>query len=385
MRYLAKGNRASALEGLWCRFSNYEFADEPIGPTKWHICPAPSATLEWYDPWEQYHLSNTQEGVSRPYEALFALVDRWNIKEQRKPATLEWCAQYGLLGILPQTAYRIQKPARWLAAAEQRWFRAHEWEWIGGKWNLLLDNGAADPKATFAEYAELPHTNLGTNVQEGHSVYKTPHVYFRSTFYNFRSSVFSPDTWDYISSSHHPVPVSALVPIFFPRSSANLQYSQWVEHRSADSNPPVFDCPRPGNEMFWRIYSEPVEVFVSHARQFVTACKYLYRTDQHHSLRALERYLTPLSIALSERPDGKVVETWRSPSLLCTFARMALQDAMAGYTLRSCECCGTPFVRTNPRAQYCSQTCGFRHRKRLARSIASSLDGKKKHGKETRK
>jgi hypothetical protein len=294
-------------------------------------------------------------------EALLAFAKEGVFSVRSIPAALEWCSQYGSLGILHQAAFRIQRPSRWYAAAEERWFASREWEWIGGRWRSALQTNAAHGGGDVGEFAALPHHQLGTCVPPSHSSYEAPYVYFRETI-DLRGHF----------RLNKPVPASELMPVFFPQS--------------AHSDLETFDCPRPDSEQFWRIYCEPIEVFEGQAMLFTYACNVLYRTGPVRSPRHyLERYLAPLSISVADGPDGDLVETWNSPSLLCTFARMALQDAMAGYTLYSCECCGSPFVRKNPRAQYCSTTCGYRHRKRRARSIASSQDAEKQHGKETRK
>lgn len=237
--------------------------------------------------------------------------------EGQVPAAIDWCRHYGLLGVLPHGAYRIQGlpfPSRHAVGSR---YLFPEWEWLGGEWQWISG-----------------------------SPYRVPKVYFRDQVYT---------AFDKGFDSRWPVSMPKVVAAFFPG----------VQTRT-------FDCPAPHSKEFWAVYSEPVEAIQFWAIAFASTCRRLY--EQKHPRRAtgLWSYLAPLTITISCNSDGRLVESWNSPSLLCTFARMALQDAMAGYTLQSCESCGTPFVRQNPRALYCSPTCGFRFRKRRARSLTAS-------------
>jgi hypothetical protein len=82
----------------------------------------------------------------------------------------------------------------------------------------------------------------------------------------------------------------------------------------------------------------------------------------------LEALLEPTASSLSYGEDGQVREEWVCPSLLSSFARMALQDIRAGLRILRCACCGSPFVTDKYQARYCSERCGWKQRKRRRRS-----------------
>ena len=83
-----------------------------------HIGPASDATLEHYDPWEQYHRSQVDSGVVAPYQTFLKLgADTQDSRDEPDKAVrliLDWCSRFGLFGILPHTAIRIDLPVRYL-------------------------------------------------------------------------------------------------------------------------------------------------------------------------------------------------------------------------------------------------------------------------------
>src|SRR3954447_4233515 len=92
----------SSVQGDWWRFDQYEIKDRVIRP-------APSARLEWYDPWLAYRQIEYQKGVAPPYEDLLKLVAKLQstspgrphrLTEASETAVLEWCARNGPLGVL---------------------------------------------------------------------------------------------------------------------------------------------------------------------------------------------------------------------------------------------------------------------------------------------
>jgi hypothetical protein len=69
--------------------------------------------------------------------------------EGQVPAAIDWCRHYGLLGILPQGAYRIQGlpfPSRKTVG---RRYLFPEWEWLGGEWQGMSGSPYRAPKVYF--------------------------------------------------------------------------------------------------------------------------------------------------------------------------------------------------------------------------------------------
>jgi hypothetical protein len=102
--------RAMGTVGGWWRFSLYEIRDGCI-------LPAPGAKLEWYDPWPEFHSTRAQTvgqlpaGIQPAYQSLMKLVHHLeylpghpphpdHLSQQSQASLLEWCQQYGLLGVL---------------------------------------------------------------------------------------------------------------------------------------------------------------------------------------------------------------------------------------------------------------------------------------------
>jgi hypothetical protein len=133
-----------------------------------------------------------------------------------------------------------------------------------------------------------------------------------------------------------------------------------------------FECPKPLTPEFWKIYSEPLDSFALYALMFTAAITDpivdTAETDADPMNPGLANFLGPIGISLESDERGNVIETWLCPSLLASFARMALQDQSSGGRVLRCECCGMPFVSNAYQAHYCSTKCGDRHRKRRARA-----------------
>jgi hypothetical protein len=117
--------------------------------------------------------------------------------------------------------------------------------------------------------------------------------------------------------------------------------------------------PQPLTADFWRIYEEPLEVFLRHALIFLCAVS---SCPQY-----LQALLEPVGISLERKEDGSIGERWCCPSLLSAFANMAAQDLSGGGTSLRCPACGGVFVSSAYQAVYCSERCAWRHRKRRAR------------------
>src|SRR5262245_35388850 len=95
--------------GWWWRFSRYEVRSGCIRP-------AAGATLETYDPWEDYFATHSLRRGSEPlYQRLLSLLKKirfepgvpWQLDRASETALLGWCGRYGLMGILPHKAQMV--------------------------------------------------------------------------------------------------------------------------------------------------------------------------------------------------------------------------------------------------------------------------------------
>ena len=100
-------NTASDNSGrLWVRFPQYDISRAGC------IQPLQTEFMSFYDPWIEVRIPKTKPKVSNPpYVSLLDLagqirLDRkgssgWHGSEESRAAVLNWCARFGLLGILP--------------------------------------------------------------------------------------------------------------------------------------------------------------------------------------------------------------------------------------------------------------------------------------------
>jgi hypothetical protein len=115
---------------LWPRFSRYTLHQGRIVPDK-------GAEIEWFDPWQD-HLQAETNRMQPPYLPLVAFSRRLSSELRRigwpdenvdrlEVGTfveiLDWCSQYGLLGLFHQTVVQINDPCR-----------DRIWIWSGGRW-----------------------------------------------------------------------------------------------------------------------------------------------------------------------------------------------------------------------------------------------------------
>ena len=393
--------RIDIWTGGWWRYTKYEVRGE-------HIAPASDATLECYDPWDQYHRSQVDSGVPAPYQTLLKLAadlqDSRNEPDKAVRLILDWCSRFGLLGILPHTAIRIDLPVRYLAdvSSFNPVIRTHTR--TGGRWisnkrrgvipGAMLDEGelgqavwklntlsrsvaqsgaqGTDVRQTLSQLMNISlHEHellrkaaknradlvLGDLVPKGDpNDYRDPTVAFDSQV----------QVWADTTTEVDPLPVTSILGLYFPEFSGDGE---------------EFECPLPLSLDFWRQYREAVPEFYIYALGFFHAAGGL---NSKPSLGDLEAFIKPAGVYLSQGPDDRIEERWLCPSLLSLFGRMLIQDISAGKRILRCDCCGSPFVTDSYQGRYCSERCGFRLRQRRSRAKAAS-SAKDQNGKETRK
>src|ERR1051325_5303729 len=109
-------DRTSTLQNpgfadVWYRFDHYEIAGD-------YIRPAPGATLSRYDPWQTFRNPAGKEGVRQPYHSLLQLPTFDDLEQPGlrlenadQARILEWCSQFGLLGMLLHRVEVVVLPA----------------------------------------------------------------------------------------------------------------------------------------------------------------------------------------------------------------------------------------------------------------------------------
>lgn len=323
--------------GRWWRWSRYELRDG-------NIRPAPSARLRTYDPWKLWlntrpvgRRSDQSAQGTTPYRAL---VDMLNKLEYRKNAdgspdfmpaqvdmlaapltadseqkVLDWCSQYGLLGILPHRVLQAVLPLR--DGVQVQYVR------IGIGW-MAVEREQRNPIAPILQPSAIvqPLRGFGLTVEPLH------------------------DTWAR----------------FFP--------SVPVAERES------FAYPEPLTDSFWKIYAEPLQDFLSGARalrELLTAI-WLQGIPKLRALHAAGTGGLPVAINALVAPTGlgapidrrrRLGLNWVGNSLLASLTTMLLEDLSQGRALQ-CQC-GQLFVSSAYQAAYCSRQCRWRFEQRKFR------------------
>ena len=386
----------------WWRWSRYEINDG-------FIRPGPGGTLKRYDPWANYW--RAADGGTRdqkaPYQLLVDLLatiereDRID-DEQLGPvgarALLDWCADYGLLGLLPQQA--------WLVMLEPRLARPDS-DLV--KILARADNPRADPLADgFRErfYDDEPRPARGSYLRVGARWQALTHAVEAGGISRFRDARTATTELVLEKAASHPNfgwidcgPLdrrNRIPPVWPPEAcvlSTDISGPGWSMEPVGTGWATYFPGRRPDDpilpplsEEFWQHYAEPVHGFLEGARHIRAAmaaygvkskpvarrrrtpasgvARAMTKMQESQALDALLSTVSPIVI----RRGGAIEQRWVAPSLLATFAAMLMQDLSGGRTFRWCSECSGVFTSREHAAAYCSPTCRERAVKRRYRA-----------------
>ena len=327
------------VTGGWWRWTRYEIRDGCIRP-------APGARLESYDPREIWlrtrppaKSSNQGRSGEPPYQSLLRLLGELEyrrpgdaaldftpaevdfllapLSEESETKLLEWCARYGLLGIvLHRTAQVTLAPRTGLHQVQ--------YTKIGSGWSTTEISITRQEPVSMPSAVVLPLRGAGAVVE--------------------RLGI----TWAR----------------FFP-SVPPLQRE-------------VFLYPSPLTEEFWNWYAEPVADFLSGMRALMGLHQAirLFQSESRKArrLQKLQDALIPrhllaegllagVSQALQWNPDRRIQQKWVASSLLAWLATMMVAGLSNGRALL-CGGCGRPFVSAAYQARFCSVRCRWACQKR---------------------
>ena len=352
-----KPERLQVVDIKWWAFDEYELKNV-------YIRPVAGAKLSEYDPWKVYERSKGDTGVQPPYVELLRLNSRIGrpfplrfdsgvaalrpgshsiqLPPKDKDCLLEWCAHYGLLGILPHKFHSATLAARWGEVGRQSPVAAvvKQFSRVGGEWRSR--------QTPFLGESIIPQELIGGLVPKEKLPYGCP----EAGADGFRDGPIGAgwvhehlgETWGR----------------FFPS----------VEPRKRDE----FDYPCPLTTEFWNVYSEPIDTFLGYVSIFDWATRCLQpraEFDRGWEEQAARSYLQTLLAPAAQIPiqtRGQVELKWRFPSLLSALMQMACQDALAGRYRLQCGSCHLPFVSDAYQARYCSEQCRYKQQKRDLRA-----------------
>jgi hypothetical protein len=351
------------LHSAWWRFDRYEFRNP-------FIQPAADARLTQYHPWQAYDdarqaLRKQQGRISRPYELLIGAVDQVGggsdlvrdidpnvpvrfgnrsaglITAQVLPDVetfgplLEWCARFGLLGILLHQTRSVTLQPRLLT---KKGFPPHpmqiRYNRFGGNWI----QGSHEPIVAWSKEAkEGDLIPLGPQFPDPNSIAGVTDATGR------RYAV-------------ETIPLAENWALFFD---------------VPEDERATYFYPQPLTAEFWRLYREPLEGIVDAARTLKLALLES-GTPQHQAGAARRLNFLLDSVTPEIRPArGRFVQRFASSSLLGTLALMAVQDLSDDAKLQECPGCKKLFVATRPKEVHCSPTCRHRMQKRNQRAEKS--------------
>ena len=228
---------------------------------------------------------------------------------------LDWCSQYGLLGILPHRVLQVVLPLR--DGVQVQYVR------IGIGW-MAVEREKRNPIAPILQPSAIVQSLRGVGLAVEPLC----------------------DTWAR----------------FFP--------SVPVAERER------FAYPEPLTDSFWKIYAEPLRDFLSGARalrELLTAI-WLQGSPRLSALHAAGTGGLPVAINALVAPTGlgvpidrrrRVGLNWVGNSLLASLSTMLLEDLSQGRALQ-CQC-GQLFVSSAYQATYCSRQCRWRFEQRKFR------------------
>lgn len=327
--------------GYWKRFSRYEIRDG-------FIRPARGAEGEYYDVWEEYENTLKATGIDGgrqpPYQRLFQALrpvleehgDFGPLPPKTEAALLDWCAEYGLLGVLLSRVQVVHSAAIWdrddnegKVYASQRTYVRHggRWNWYGTSTDASVDDFLPDEAINGSLVSE-----------EGYRERFQPPGVLIHDLYGGRWK------WESLDETWAD---------FFPNARKN--------------DPLIYNYGPPTSERFWTTYAEPLPVFLEAARSLYRSV--LGEPTKTHLLR-LASSLTPSLRFSGKRYDRERYDLyWAGPSLLASLGYMALLDFTKEKHLRHCqnERCGAVLVARSPHRKFCRPQCRMAVEKRMQR------------------
>ncbi|MGD0076084.1 MAG: hypothetical protein ABSD31_17345 [Candidatus Binataceae bacterium] len=335
-------NAAPKSRGLaasrWWRWTRYELREGCI-------CPAPGAKFRPYDPWKLWRKtrpvgrrSDSGAQGATPYRALLEMLRKLEYRgntgdaprfppletdalpapltAESEQAVLDWCADYGLLGILP---HRVLQVILWPRDGEQVHYIRLGCGWLAVTRDRQNASTPVQPPIALVQ----PVLGSGISIE----------------------------------------PLSKTWARFFPNVPPTIQE--------------IFAYPQPLTPPFWGAYGEPLADFLSGARALKTLLDGIELQQKNRALRLLHAAVSGgtqvqanslvAPMGLGVRVKKKHIElSWVGNSLLSALAVMLLEDLSRGRVLQCL--CGQVFVSTAYQARYCSKRCRWRFEQRDYRS-----------------
>src|SRR5579883_247971 len=328
----------------WGHFSRYEVEGD-------HIRPSRHASWKAYDPWDGWEAVNAKQRgggmLERPYLELVELGD-WFAEDDKRASRpvaeamktpLGWCGRYGLLGLMLRKVRQITPYPRWERDEET------EEVWPGSRTYV---RSALGWTLAGGVYASLEARELSSPERR-----------------KKRGDVVARGLWE-PSWDEPSVLIENRETGRIEKEPVGMLREYFPSIAAADQE--VYDYPLPLSAEFWRSYAEPVGEFQECVRSFARHVRTVGRygaggplsAEAKIEFQAAALALTALAAetvrVLNSDSEGQVQSGWLAPSLIGTYASMALSDAVHGL-LNVCDQCERVFVSSSGRARFCSTLC----------------------------
>lgn len=350
---------------------NSTHPEEPLGAATWwkadryelfegtHIRPAPNAAIERYNVLEAFDEYLLGKGPSdSPYIRLQAV----DLNSEQE--VLDWCAEFGLLGVLH---HRLVDVAFWPTWERRFSLRIEQ---LKPHQTILREGQGPDEFRTVTDFSDGPRSESDGSLE---------------SMPLERADV--QRTWDPLrppgATIRTDIGVQAATVVeaygqFFPHMPG---IPEWVQAECrlrlvpqrpggdrtpprAEDRPPLPDdldkqsFPLPDGDDFHRLYAEPWYLFHDYARRFQ-----LSKDDENYSEDFIAGDLPHLigrANPRAQKAESSWRHSWTVPSLISAMSLLILQEHVLGNKrMPACATCGKRFVTTRPNKKHCSET----HRK----------------------
>ena len=355
------------MRGFWWRFSDYTVREVPVSQkispeAREHfryIVPAPGATLETYEPAIEGGQAVLSGNDQPTVVDLAALRD---LELDDESAILAWCRRYGLLGILPETAFLIELAPRWGAAF-----------------------GEKNPPILIPTQFRSIRTNVGW------TGFTRSELFAPDSLRITLDDVDTFDRWndqlvDLGETNYSPIAVVAdrLFSLRYERKDLATAIGRYFPGvPSSELNTAKY--PSPLSDDFWHQYGESIADFRRAVQGMRSILSRLSETGPLEDLpeeaqRTLGEARSELHSLLSASPglgielDGTFTPKWAFGSLLSMFALAIWQELVSGKSIRHCRRsrCRQPFFARRRNQEYCSSRCRWAEEKARQRSSKPS-------------
>jgi hypothetical protein len=298
----------------------------------------------------------------------------WTVPPGDHELITDWCAKHGLLGAPLQAAQCVTLAAQWepcfdpTSHCEPEGTRhPTQWRFIrqSGRW---VRAGSQNPHASAAPGTGVRLGQLADEADIPQN-WRRPGILWQDLrgLGGWREDTLS---W-YWSRFFPDVPEFDWARYRYQRIDTEPEAGVKAFRQSAGES---FQYPFPGEPRFRNLYAEPVADFLDAALVLRDALAGLNRIESYRGrpdvdpkaedmgaiaggVTLLNALAEPVSVMIEPVDDGTYRKRWVAPSLLASFAMMALQDLTQGRHVLVCASCGRLIVRDVRTTQYCSSRC----------------------------